>query len=138
MTRPQDSGPRRITRAALGLLYLFAGTLHLVRPEPFLKITPDWVPWPNEVITITGIAEIAGAAALVQPWSGDLRRLAGLALALYALCVFPANIHHFATDMARPDNGWGLAYHVPRMAMQPVLIWLALWSSQALPYRKRS
>ena len=57
-----------------------------------------------------------------------MRRAAGWSLAFYALCVWPANIHHFAIDMARPDDGWGLAYHLPRMLAQPVLIWLALWT----------
>ena len=52
---------------------------------------------------------------------------AGIGLALYALCVWPANIHHFALDMAKEGGGLGLGYHVPRMIAQPVLIWLALW-----------
>ena len=29
-----------------------------------------------------------------------------------------------------PDGGWGMAYHVPRLAAQPLLIWLALWTSK--------
>ncbi|MEO1731764.1 MAG: hypothetical protein AAFR64_13650, partial [Pseudomonadota bacterium] len=45
----------------------------------------------------------------------------------YALCVWPANINHFAMNMGREDGGLGLTYHVPRMMLQPVLIWLALW-----------
>jgi hypothetical protein len=31
-------------------------------------------------------------------------------------------------DLARPDHGLGLGYHVPRMLAQPVLIWAALWA----------
>jgi len=63
--------------------------------------------------------------------------MAGVALALYALCVWPANINHFMIDMARPDHGWGLAYHVPRMLAQPVLVWLALWTGEVIdwPFR---
>nr|WP_268235820.1 DoxX family protein [Croceicoccus mobilis] len=137
MASRSDSGAKRVARAALALLYVIAGVMHLVSPDIFVKITPGWVPWPQQVILATGMAELAGALALAQPWSQGLRRLAGAALALYALCVFPANIHHFAMDMARPDHGWGLAYHLPRMALQPLLIWLALWSSGALPMRKR-
>ena len=33
-------------------------------------------------------------------------------------------------DLARADGGAGLAYHIPRLAAQPVLIWLALWASE--------
>jgi len=42
--------------------------------------------------------------------------------------VWPANIHHMMMDLARPDHGLGLRYHVPRMLAQPVLIWAALWA----------
>ena len=114
-------------RTLLAALYAFAGYLHLVRPQPFLTITPGWVPYPEAVVLWTGIAEILGAIGLVQPFSKPLRQAAGIGLALYALCVWPANINHFAMDMARADGGLGLAYHVPRMFAQPLVIWLALW-----------
>jgi len=32
-------------------------------------------------------------------------------------------------DMARPHPQLGWAYHIPRMLLQPLLIWLALWTS---------
>ena len=113
------------------LLYLVAGWFHLTAPGPFLRIMPAFVPYPEQVIRWTGVAELLGAMALAQPWYPPLRRAAGIALALYALCIWPANMNHFAMDMARPDHGWGLAYHIPRMLAQPLLIWLALWTSGA-------
>ena len=73
-------------------------------------------------------AVLLGAAALVQPVSLALRRAGAIGLAAYAVCVFPANIHHFALDMARADGGFGLGYHIPRMIAQPILVWLALWT----------
>lgn len=125
---------RRVVRALLALLYAVAGWFHLTAPGPFLKITPGWVPMPETVIWLTGLAELAGAAALAQPWSQPLRRAAGWSLAAYALCVWPANVNHMLLDMARPgpDTFWGLgmAYHIPRLAAQPLLIWLALWVSK--------
>jgi uncharacterized membrane protein len=81
-------------------------------------------------VLLTGVAEILGAIGLVQPFSQQLRQAAGWGLALYALCVWPANINHFIIDMAKPDGGLGLAYHVPRMIAQPVIIWLAVWVSR--------
>lgn len=120
---------RTALRWALAALYLVAGTAHIFAPRPFLLITPHWVPMPATVILLTGIAELAGAMALVQPFSPPLRRAAGIAFAAYAVCVFPANINHFVMDMARPDHGFGLAYHLPRMAAQPLLVWLALWTA---------
>jgi uncharacterized membrane protein len=123
---------RIILRWLLAVFYLLAGVIHLINPAPFTAITPDLVPFKYEVVILTGVAEIIGAIGLMQIWSMPLRRLAGLGLALYALCVFPANINHMFMDMARvePVLGWG--YHAPRMVAQPVLIWLALWVSSVI------
>ena len=130
---------RLALRWVLALFYAVAGYFHLASPAPFLKIMPDAVPWPEAVVLWTGIAELAGAAGLIQPWSPVLRRAAGIGLALYALCVWPANINHMIMDMARADGGFGLAYHIPRMVAQPVIIWLALWVSGTTdwPFRHR-
>jgi uncharacterized membrane protein len=121
---------RLTLRWLLAMFYALAGVIHLIRPEPFLTITPAWVPAPYTVVLLTGVAEILGAIGLVQPLSKPLRHAAGWGLALYALCVWPANINHFILDMARADGGLGLAYHVPRMFAQPVIIWLAWWVSR--------
>ena len=127
---------RTALRIVLAVFYAVAGYFHLVRPEPFLTVMPSLVPWPEAVVYWTGIAEIVGAFALVQPISLRLRRAAGIALALYALAVWPANINHFAMDMASEDGGLGLAYHVPRMFAQPVLIVWALWAGEAIAPRR--
>ena len=118
---------RRALRWLLAIFYAFAGIMHLSKPEPFLSIMPGYVPKPEAMVFWTGVAELLGAAALVQPWSKQIRKAGAIGLALYAICVFPANIHHFALDMARENGGLGLAYHIPRMIAQPVLVWLALW-----------
>ena len=124
-------------RWLLAVFYFAAGVIHIIRPAPFLGIMPGWVPAPEAVVLWTGVAEILGAVGLVQPVSRPLRQAAGWGLAAYALCVWPANINHFALDIAKPDGGLGLAYHVPRMLAQPVIIWLALWVGECLPQRRR-
>ncbi|WAT17666.1 DoxX family protein [Aurantiacibacter sp. MUD11] len=126
-------------RYLLALFYAYAGYRHLVGPEPFLTITPGWVPFPEAVVFWTGIAEIAGAITLAQPLSRRLLQAGAIGLALYALCVWPANVNHMLMDMAREDGGWGMAYHVPRMIAQPLIIWLALWTGLVIdwPFGKR-
>ena len=121
---------RAVLRTVLAAFYAFAGYLHIVRPEPFLTIMPGWVLFPEAVVFWTGVAEILGAIALIQPLNLRLRQAGGIGLALYALCVWPANINHFAMDMARADEGLGLAYHVPRLFAQPLIIWWALWAGE--------
>lgn len=123
---------RTVLRWVLALFYAVAGALHLTHPHPFVSIVPSWVPMAGPIVALTGVAELAGAAGLVQPFSPALRRAAGWGLAAYALCVWPANFNHMLIDLAQSDHGLGLAYHVPRLAAQPLLIWLALWASEAI------
>lgn len=131
---------RSVVRGILAVLYFAAGVIHLAKPAPFLTITPAWVPLPEQVVFWTGVAEILGAVGLLQPVSLPLRRAAAIGLALYAVCVFPANINHFIIDMVRPDSGLGLGYHVPRMFAQPLLVWLALWCGGVTnwPFRRKT
>ena len=115
----------------LALAYLVAGVAHLRSPGGFIAITPGWVPYPATVIFLTGLAEIAGAVGLMVP---RLRKAAGVGLALYALCVWPANINHAVHDIAIGGVHLGWAYHGPRLALQPVIIWWALWASGAVEW----
>lgn len=123
---------------AIAALYLVAGYFHLATPETFLKIMPGWVPWPEQVVYWTGLAEVAGAVAILQPFGPLLRKAGAIGLALYALCVWPANVNHMLMDLASEDGGWGMAYHVPRMLAQPLLIWATLWAARVIdwPLRK--
>jgi uncharacterized membrane protein len=112
-----------VGRYALALFYGLAGAAHLLWPEAFLQIVPDAVPFPRAVVLLTGLAEIAGAAGLL---TRHFRRAAALMLALYAVCVFPANIKH--AMLGGEFFGWPLdwRYHAPRLALQPLLVWWAL------------
>lgn len=116
---------RRALRWLLALVYFAAGVMHLLRPEAFLAITPPWVPLPALVIMVTGICEILGAIGLLLPrW----RWWAGVMLALYAVAVFPANLHHALDGVAVGGTVLGWGYHAPRLLFQPVFVWWALFS----------
>ena len=129
-------GIRGVLRVLLAAVYLLAGIAHIARPEGFLAITPTWVPFPDQVIFWTGVAEIAGAIGLFVP---RLRRAAGIGLALYALCVWPANIRHAVEGIAVGGTVLGWGYHAPRLAFQPVFIWWALFAGAVIdwPFRTR-
>lgn len=127
---------RRGLRLLLIAAFLYAGYVHVTRPDFFLPIVPDWVPSPRETVTLTGWCELAGALGLAAP---RVRRLAGVMLALYAVCVFPANIKH-AFEHVKVGNGTlGWWYHAPRLAFQPVIIWWCLFAGEVIdwPMRER-
>ena len=115
---------RILMRWMMAALYVAAGIAHLVAPDKLLAITPSWVPFAPQLIFVTGLFELAGAAALVTT---PLRRWAGFALAAYAICVWPANFKHAidGIDLPHIANSW--LYHGPRLAFQPVLVWWALF-----------
>lgn len=128
------SNTRAVMRWTMSAFYLFAGVIHLLRPESFLPIVPEFVPFPREVILLTGLCEIAGSFALLtRRW----RKLAGIMLALYALAVWPANIKHALEGISLPPvpNNWW--YHGPRLLLQPVIIWWALFCSGAIDWPAR-
>ena len=124
-------------RVLLAAVYFVAGVVHLRSPAPFLAITPEWVPYPREVIAFTGVCEIAGAIGLLTT---RFRWWAGVMLAAYAVCVFPANINH-AVNMISvgglPNSWW---YHGPRLLLQPVLVWWALYCSgvKSWPFQEKN
>lgn len=127
---------KTVLRIILAIFYFAAGIAHLRSPAGFIAITPDWVPFPEFVVLMTGIAEIVGAVGLFIP---RFRKAAGVGLALYAVCVWPANFNHALNDIMIGGVDLGWSYHGPRLAFQPVLIWLALWVGEVIdwPFRKR-
>jgi uncharacterized membrane protein len=127
---------RAVLRWVLAAFYVTAGIAHLLAPEALLAITPSWVPFAPQVIFVTGLCELAGALALV---TRPLRWWAGVALAAYALCVWPANFKHAIDGIDLPHIASSWLYHGPRLAFQPVLIWWALYAAGVIdwPWRKR-
>ncbi|MCE7795495.1 DoxX family protein [Sphingobium sufflavum] len=123
-------GARTLVRWLLALAYGFAGYKHLEAPAGFIAITPGWVPDAALVVRVTGWCEIAGAIGLLLPTVRlrPVRVAAALGLALYALCVWPANIHHAVDNIAIGGVRLGWWYHGPRLALQPLIIWAPLWA----------
>lgn len=129
-----ETGRRRL-RYGLAAIYLFIGVVHLVATDAMLPLMPDWVPEPCLVIQATGLCELAGAIGLL---TGRFRRAAAIGLALYAVCVYPANLKHAFEHIhvaGIPDSWW---YHGPRLAFQPVFVWAALWAGGLIdwPFRR--
>ncbi|MBV7257223.1 DoxX family protein [Pacificimonas sp. WHA3] len=124
-------------RWLLTAIYLYVGIAHLRTPEPFLAIMPQWVPFPQQVVALTGIWEIIGAVLLMTP---KFRRAAGWMLAAYAVAVYPANIRHAVEGLEVNGVTLDWRYHVPRLLFQPVFVWWALFAGGIIdwPMRKKS
>ena len=126
----RDGTGRTIARWLLIAFYGLAGIAHLRSTDAMVKITPAWVPYPHAVVIATGLCELAGAVALMTTaW----RRAAGWAFAAYAVCVYPANVQHAIQDLGS-GTGLPIWYHAPRLLLQPVIIWWALWATRIVDW----
>jgi uncharacterized membrane protein len=52
----------------LGGFFLLAGLLHFLRPRPYVAIVPEALPRNRELVFASGVAEMAGGAAVLVPW----------------------------------------------------------------------
>ena len=61
---PAGGVARGVVRWLLVALLAVAGVGHLVAVEAFRAQVPPWMPWPEAVILVSGLVELALAAAL--------------------------------------------------------------------------
>jgi uncharacterized membrane protein len=109
----------------LAIFYSVAGCFHLAAPGAFIRVTPAWVPDPVAIIFVTGLCELGGVVALFIPRT---RKFAAVALSIYAICVYPANIQHAVQDLSGAHGGLGWLYHAPRLFAQPLIVWWSLYA----------
>jgi len=74
----------------LGAFFLIAGSLHFLRPRPYVAIVPDALPRKREIVFASGVAELAGGVGVLVPRT---RRLAGWWLIATLVAIFPANVN---------------------------------------------
>jgi uncharacterized membrane protein len=79
-----------MARLLLGAFFLAAGTLHFLKPRPYVATVPDALPRKLEIVYLSGVAEIAGGAGVL---AAPTRRAAGWWLIATLLAVFPANVN---------------------------------------------
>jgi uncharacterized membrane protein len=131
MTTASLATLRTVLRLVMAAFFVGGFVLHMTAVDALVAITPGWVPFPRAVVSITGWLELAGAVGLLLP---QTRRAAGIALALYILAVWPANIHQALAHIVVPpipDSWW---YHGPRLALQPALVWWALFCAGVIDW----
>jgi uncharacterized membrane protein len=78
------------SQKALAGFFAFAGAMHFVIPRSYEAMMPPSLPRPREAVIVSGLAEIAGGAAVLP---APTRRLARWWLLALLAAVFPANVH---------------------------------------------
>ena len=78
-------------RFGAGAFWIGAGALHFAIPRQYQAIVPPRIArWKNEVVVVSGLAEIAGGIAVLPDRT---RRGARWWLLATLVAVYPANIH---------------------------------------------
>jgi uncharacterized membrane protein len=105
-------------RLAVASMFLLTASAHFGSRRPDLvRMVPPGLGDPELLVTLTGIAELLGAAALLVPRTS---RLAAVALALLLVALFPANVR--AAREGLTIGGVPATPLVPRAILQVVFI----------------
>lgn len=112
-------------RLLLTVLMVSAGTLHFLRPAPFIKVVPDYLPHAPLLVAVSGFFEILGGIGLVVP---KVRLWASWGLIALYISVFPANLN-MAIHAERYPEFPPVALLI-RLPLQALLIAWAWWVSR--------
>src|SRR5437867_8833413 len=111
---------RVATRAGLAVMFMFTAVAHFNRMRAdLIRMVPPQLPNPEALVTLTGIAEVAGAVGLLVP---GVARWAAYGLISLLIVLFPANIH--AARDGLTIRGRPATPLVTRLPLQ--LLWLGL------------
>jgi uncharacterized membrane protein len=106
-------------RRLAGPTFIFAGIMHFVVPRFYRAIMPPYVPAPDAMVALSGVAEIAGGAGLLLERT---RKPAGWWLIATLIAVFPANLHMALHPDEFPDVPGGKVSLYARLPFQGVFI----------------
>ena len=131
MEHIKTSKLQNFIRIFLGLFMITAAIGHFTfQRTDFQAQVPNWVPLDKDLVVIlSGIVEIALGLAMI--FLTQYKVKVGITLAIFYVLVFPGNIAQYLNG----TSAFGLdtdQARLIRLFFQPVLIFLALWSTGAL------
>ena len=108
----------------LGLSMIRIGSDHLIRPEIFDSIVPDYLGFPRFWTIASGVLEIILGIGMILP---VYRQSAARYFTVFLVFVYLANLNMWLNDV--PFNGTLLSLngHIIRLLVQLILICIGLW-----------
>lgn len=125
---------KKALRILLGTLMTFAGIGHLTfQRQEFLAQVPRWLPNNPEfmdfIVLSSGAIEITLGLGMI--FISKNKEKVGIVLAIFFILIFPGNISQYTNEI----SAFGLNTNKKRLVrlfFQPVLIFWALWSTNAI------
>ena len=111
---------KKIALYSFSVFFITAGIGHFILDSVFIALMPEWVPYREVIVYISGVMEIVLAIGLLFK---QTRRKTGMLIVVFLILIFPVNIY-----MAlKPEE-----YDVPAIALwlrlpfQFIFIWWVL------------
>jgi uncharacterized membrane protein len=118
---------KRILLWLMAAAYVFAGFNHLWNPSFYVAIVPPWLPEPEWLNVVSGLAEIVLGVYLLEPRT---RVFAAWGIIALLIAVFPANLYVAVENVGLPGGAPGTgagALNWIRIPFQALFIVWAWW-----------
>ncbi|OXA96083.1 DoxX family protein [Flavobacterium hercynium] len=130
MENVKTSKIQKFFRILLGVFMITAAIGHFTFQRiDFRAQVPNWIPLSKDlVVLLSGVVEVTLGLGML--FLSKHRVKVGIALAVFYVLIFPGNIAQYLNG----TNAFGLdtdQARLIRLFFQPVLIFLALWSTGA-------
>lgn len=106
----------------MSAMLLLTASGHFLFPQGMTMMIPDFIPYKNFIVYLTGVLEILAAIGLIME---DYSRLSSVLLIIFFIVILPANINAAIhnVDLRTGDNsGPGIEYLYSRIPMQLIFI----------------
>jgi uncharacterized membrane protein len=124
------STAQRIGVVLAAIFYVVAGALHFIKPAPYLRIMPPYIPWHVALVRVSGVFEILGGLGLLV---SETRRPAAWGLIALLIAVFPANMYMATHPIEAGAASIAPALRWGRLPLQLLLVWWLLLCSRPRP-----
>jgi uncharacterized membrane protein len=102
---------RKASLSAMGFMYFFAGLVHFIRFDYFMRIMPAFLPYPRALVIAGGMIQLLFAALLIPP---PTRRWTCWAIIAYWALSLPVSAYILYLGGAGiPLETWQLAARIP-------------------------
>lgn len=113
-------------RYIIAAAFLITGILHFLKPQFFVKIMPDYIPWHLAMVYISGVAEMLGGIGILV---SQTQTFAAWGLLLLLVAVFPANINMAVESIQKSGLGsWYSMILLLRLPLQFVIMYWVYWA----------
>lgn len=123
-----------VSRDILIVYYAIFGALHILLPNVFAPLLHSGIPLPRAASGLTGVFELVAVAGM---GCGVWRRMAGLALAVYAAVAVPVWVDPAGLSSHVWQAWIAYVYEWLQVDLRLILIWMAMFASTfiAFPFR---